>query len=72
MTNNNTSSHIHKVKELDIQHDNEHTRDFGDSKSVFEGYFRFNTNVLHINTNNKQIFINTLIAVIRYLNRIHH
>lgn len=71
MTNNNTSSDMHKVKELDSQHDNEHTRDFCDLKSFFEGYFRFNTTVLHINTNDKQIFINNLVAVIRYLNRIH-
>lgn len=70
MPNNNIFSEMRIINNSDVQEDNAHKTDFCSSKSVFEGYFRVNDTLLHINTNNKQVFINTLVVVIRYLNRV--
>lgn len=51
-----------------IQVVNQHKTEFGSSKSMFEGYFKFNNTFLHVSTNNKQLYINIFLAVVRYLN----
>lgn len=70
MTNNTVrSSEIRLTQSQNIQKYDQQRSEFNNPKSMFEGYFKFNNTFLHINTNNKQLFINTLIAVIRYLNQ---
>jgi hypothetical protein len=49
---------------------NQHKTEFGSSKSMFEGYFKFNNTFLHVSTNNKQLYINIFLAVVRYLNHV--
>jgi hypothetical protein len=72
MTNTNIdhpSSETPLTQNRCIQDSGQQKSEFHNSKSMFEGYFKFNNVFLHINTNNRQLFINTLIAAVRYLNQ---
>jgi len=64
----NRSSEMHVTQKQNVQDSSQHKTEFHNSISMFEGYFKFNNTFLHINTNNKQLFISSLITVIRYLN----
>lgn len=70
MTNNNvdfSSCQKSLTQCRRIEDSGQQKSEFHNSKSMFEGYFKFDNVFLHINTNNKQLFINTLIAAVRYL-----
>jgi len=64
----NSSFGGNNSSETRIIHVNQHKTEFGSSKSMFEGYFKFNSTFLHVSTNNKQLYINIFLAVVRYLN----
>lgn len=72
MTNNNddlSSCQKNLTQCRRIEDSGQQKSEFHNSKSMFEGHFKFDNVFLHINTNNKQLFINTLIETVKYLSR---
>ena len=70
MTNNNIRPSFETVltQRRSTEDSGQQRSECHNTKCMFEGHFRFNNVFLQIRTNNKQLCINTLIAIIRYIN----